>query len=149
MANLSLNPETASKIEPSNAGIADVSGKITFNVSDTSDSGSRSTRNDETGNGVPIEMEMQKAGDVIRRVREQHPDSDIIMKVDCEGAEYDIFESLEREGQLAEVSTFMVEWHNTNPGKNQQDLIWPLTNAGFTVFDRSPAAGNGFFYAVR
>jgi len=47
----------------------------------------------------------------------------------------------------------MVEWHHAIPGKTGADLIEPLKQAGFIVFDRSPHTlvnnYNGFFYAVR
>jgi FkbM family methyltransferase len=148
LANLSLNPEWSRKIVPTRVGISDEDGKLALNVVDTDDSGSRSTIEVSEG-GIVIELDLEKASNVVRRVRAAHPDCDIVMKVDCEGAEFGIFQNLAAEGLLTEVSTFMVEWHNAFPGKNQADLIAPLKNAGFTVIDRSPTTGNGFFYAVR
>lgn len=147
--NLALNPEISKKIMPSNTGVSNTEGRLKFNVHDTSDSGSRSTRDDESGMGVPIELEMQTASNVLRMVRTNNPDTDIIIKIDCEGAEFAIFDDLATSELLSEVTAFMVEWHTVFPGKNQADLIAPLNDAGFTVIDRSPMNGNGFFYAVR
>ncbi|MEG3089336.1 FkbM family methyltransferase [Sphingomonas sp. PB4P5] len=148
LANLSLNADLARKVVATRAGVSDRNGKLALNVVDTDDSGSRSTVEVHEG-GIVVELDLEKASDVVRRVRAAHPDCDIVMKVDCEGAEFGIFENLAAEGLLGEVSTFMVEWHNAFPGKNQADLIAPLKAAGFTVIDRSPKTGNGFFYAVR
>lgn len=148
LANFSLNPELARKIVPARTGLADEDGKLALNVIDTDDSGSRSIVEIQDG-GIVVELELEKASSVLRRVRADHPDCDIVMKVDCEGAEFGIFANLAAEGLLGEVTTFMVEWHNAFPGKNQADLIAPLKDAGFTIIDRSPPTGNGFFYAVR
>lgn len=43
----------------------------------------------------------------------------------------------------------MVEWHAMFEAMTQETLIPPLREVGFIVFDRSPPAGNGFFYAAR
>ncbi len=74
---------------------------------------------------------------------------DVIVKMDCEGSEYAVFETLERSGLIGRASAYMVEWHAIFPDKTQEDLIAPLRRAGFMVFDRSPPRGNGFFYAVK
>lgn len=148
MANLSLNPALAATIVPSNTGIADVGGRITMRVTDTNDSGSRSTR-DVGEEGVEIELEMVRAATAIARIIDAEPGSDIVLKIDCEGAEFAIFEELRRGGIIERVSAFMVEWHAMFADKSQKDLIAPLRDAGFMVFDRSPPRGNGFFYAVQ
>lgn len=149
LANLALNPRHAAKIVASNTGIGDADGPVRINVHDTDDSGSRSTRDADGADGVSVELRMQLAPTVIERIIAAEPGRDIIVKVDCEGAEFSIFEKLEQHGVLDKVAAFMVEWHTVFPGKSQADLIAPLIRAGFIVFDRSPRAGNGFFYAVK
>ena len=71
------------------------------------------------------------------------------MKIDCEGSEFQVFESLEKAGLLDKITAFMVEWHRVYEGKDQLTLLDPLLRRGFMTFDRSPRTGNGFFYAVR
>ena len=148
MANLSLNQDLAAKIVPSNTGIGDVEGRVVMRVVDTDDSGSRATR-DVGEEGVEIELEMARASIAVARIIDAEPDCDIVLKIDCEGAEFAIFEELRRGGIIGRVSAFMVEWHAMFAGKSQRDLIAPLRDAGFMVFDRSPPQGNGFFYAVQ
>ena len=73
----------------------------------------------------------------------------VIVKVDCEGSEFAVFQSLAHHGLIKKISAFMVEWHAMFDEHRQETLIAPLREAGFLVFDRSPPVGNGFFYAVR
>jgi hypothetical protein len=81
----------------------------------------------------------------------------VIAKVDCEGLEFAVFETLESTGILGKISAFMVEWRRGEDEKTQKDLIMPLLIYGFIAFDRTPSSGNGrnsiggnsFFYAAR
>ena len=76
----------------------------------------------------------------------------VVIKVDCEGSEFAIFESLARASLFSKIDAFMIEWHKWwSATKTQADLIAPLRAAGFVVFDRSHP-GNphaGFLLAVR
>jgi hypothetical protein len=65
------------------------------------------------------------------------------------GLEFAIFRALAEADLLKEVSAFMVEWHRMFDDKTQADLIDPLLDLGFIVFDQSNRTSNGFFYAVR
>lgn len=48
------------------------------------------------GNGKNItEIEVKKASEVIKPILDENKDKFIVFKIDCEGSEYDIFESLE------------------------------------------------------
>lgn len=76
----------------------------------------------------------------------------VVLKVDCEGSEFAIFELLERASLFDKIDAFMIEWHKWwSATKTQADLIRPLKKAGFVVFDRTHP-GNphaGFLLAVR
>ncbi|MBO9726087.1 MAG: FkbM family methyltransferase [Novosphingobium sp.] len=150
-ANLLLNPSLATKIVPTNAGVGEIDGPLKIRVQDNGDSGARSTR--DTGQGEEIELAMSLAPRVLREVLDANPGCDLVIKIDCEGAEYGIFEKIAQAGLWEQVSAVMVEWHHAIPGKTGADLIEPLKQAGFMVFDRSPHTlvnnYNGFFYAVR
>lgn len=153
MANLSLNPDLAAKIAASNSGVGDIEGKQTFRVNDTEDSGSRSTRDIEGEGGIAIELDMRLASNVFKQVLDENPGCNLVAKIDCEGAEYGIFEQLANAGVWDKVTAVMVEWHHAIPGKGGADLIAPLKKAGFMIFDRSPHTlvrnCNGFFYGIR
>ena len=148
-ANLSLNPEIAAKICAHNFGLADKDEDKTVLIYDESDSGAFSIRG--SGSGTPAAISVRNAEKVLRPIIEAAKANGltIVAKVDCEGSEFPIFETLEQHGLLSEISAFMVEWHRGIMGKTQRDLIAPLLTHGFTVFDLTGKTGNGFFYAVK
>ncbi|MDR3307063.1 MAG: FkbM family methyltransferase [Endomicrobium sp.] len=70
----------------------------------------------------------------------------IILKMDCEGSEYEIFDSLNRSGVLKRIDYIMLEWHNKGPNY----ILDRLKENGFTSFALSavnPICGT--IYAVR
>ena len=50
-------------------------------------------------------------------------DEKIIVKIDCEGSEYEILERLNDTGLLSRFSIIMIEWHNKGPASLQKFLI--------------------------
>ena len=148
-ANLALNPALAAKISAHNVGVSDRDEDAEFTVFDFPDSGGRAARNVDGGRPVHIVTRDAAAvlGPIIAAAAARG--RDVIVKVDCEGAEFAIFPSLEAAGLLERITAFMVEWHSVFEGKTQADLIGPLTRAGFVAFDLTSKPVNGFFYAVR
>lgn len=149
-ANLKLNPELSGKITAHNVGLGDRDGLETFTIRDSDDSGARATRNDSAGE-IQIQLQMRAAGAALEPIiaAAERAGRVILAKIDCEGAEYAIFESLAASGLLERIHIFVVEWHPVIPGKSQLDLMEPLRERGFVVIDRSPLIGQGVFYAVR
>jgi FkbM family methyltransferase len=147
--NLALNPEIASKITAHNFGLADTDGEVTVLISDHGDSGCLSIRGSDRG--TPERISVRNAATVLRPIIDaaRSKGQAIIAKVDCEGSEFPIFDTFEKNGFFADISAFMVEWHRVFEGKTQHTLFAPLLRSGFIVFDQSGRTGNGFFYAVR
>ncbi len=148
-ANLNLNPDIAHKISVYNVGLEDKDEDRTVLIGDDRPSGSFTT----TGwpAGAPHVISIRNAATTLRPIIEaaKARGRNVIVKVDCEGSEFPIFATLDTNGFLDNISAFMVEWHRLDWRKTQQDLMAPLLHRGFLVFDLSPRAGNGFFYAVR
>ena len=44
-------------------------------------------------------------------IKENYGEKKIILKCDCEGGEYDIFESLDNAGLLSKIDAIAMEWH--------------------------------------
>lgn len=148
-ANLGLNPAIASKITSYNIGLASADEEKTVLIYDKSDSGAFSIHGSERGS--PEHIFVRNAAAVLKPIIDSAKGNrrEIVAKVDCEGSEFAIFEALEGQGLLSEVSVFMVEWHRGIREKTQHDLIAPLARCGFVIFDLTGKIGNGFFYAVR
>ncbi len=149
LANIALNPALAAKITPYNHGISDRDEDSIFTVFDRGDSGEMATRSVEGGR--PVRLITRDAATALRPIiaAARAKGRDVVMKVDCEGAEFAIFKSLDEAGLLGEVTAFMVEWHRVFEGRTQAELIGPLKRAGFVAFDLTRETGNGFFYAAR
>jgi FkbM family methyltransferase len=147
--NIALNPMLATKITPHRVGLSDKDWSGELLVDRHSDSGAASVVSASGTDAVFIEL--HDAGTTLRPIVESARDRGlrIVVKIDCEGSEFAIFDSLDRAGLLPFIHAFMVEWHAMFDDKSQHTLIAPLHREGFIVFDRSPRVGNGFFYAAR
>jgi FkbM family methyltransferase len=149
MANIGLNSDVSDKIVTYNVALADRDDEFTVLIADESDSGAFSIRSARTGSPKKIAMRNAASalGPIIRSAKKRK--LEIIAKIDCEGSEFPIFEQLDANNLIPDVTAFMVEWHRGPGGKTQHDLTSPLLRHGFLVFDVSARKGNGFFYAVR
>ena len=68
----------------------------------------------------------------------------LVAKVDCEGAEYQIIDVLDRRGLLSKIDAFLIEWHEKGPEEIQDKLV----AAGHGVWLRShPGANHGMIYS--
>jgi len=73
-------------------------------------------------------------------------DHPLVIKLDCEGCEYEIIERLEAQGLLGRVTLFMIEWHKRGPAR----IAEILTKNGFAVLSLRPHSNYvGMLYAVR
>lgn len=149
IANLALNPDLSAKVTPYRHGLSDHDHEGTVLVPEHGVSGAMTTVGMDSG--VEAQLSLRDAGTMLTPIVDDAiaRGLDVVMKVDCEGSEFAVFESLRRNGLLRKIRAFLVEWHSMFDGKTQQTLLTPLREAGFLVLDRSPPAGNGFFYAVR
>jgi FkbM family methyltransferase len=147
--NIALNPALAPKITVHCAGLSDRTWEGEIGASDSLNSGSNTVVADVGDRATAIALidAAEALGPVVDAARAKG--RRVIAKIDCEGSEFAIFRSLGAAGMLDRFDAFMVEWHAIFDHLSQADLIEPLRQAGFLVFDRSPAIGNGFFYAVR
>lgn len=150
LANIALNPELAKKITTHNVGLAARDETLTVMVNGgTEISGSMSLFNRSGGEAVLLAIRDAAAvlGPIITSARAQG--QQVIAKIDCEGSEFDIFQSLAAADLFRYIDALAVEWHRVFPGRDQAELTRPLLDAGFVVLDISPDEGNGFFYAMR
>lgn len=80
----------------------------------------------------------------LSKIIQENPNCPLLLKVDCEGAEYGIFEALDKTDLLKHCKIIVMEWHNNGAGK----LLNTLSNHGFASYSNNP--GNdavGMIYA--
>ncbi len=151
LKNLELNPEISKKIKTFNYGVGGQDRSIVVEYTD-----------EYKGNvgidGIPDflkyqgqkfsseEITIKNAGEVINSITSQYPGIDILAKIDCEGSEYELINSLYSEGKLGLLKAVMLEWHKKGP----EHLVECLSKAGFTVFSFTPKNQVcGMLYAVK
>jgi FkbM family methyltransferase len=150
--NFALNPKLAAKIKAFDYGVGardetiavefdyNVKGSVGISgIDDLFKSGDSSAI-------VKADLIIKPFTDVFRSILDAHPDGAIVAKIDCEGAEYEILDSLAENAQLEKIKIIMMEWHKKGP----DPLVKHLQDAGFIIFSRLPRSTNvGTIYAIR
>jgi len=112
--NSSLNPSLKDKLVQLNVGISDCTCKKTITLFE---SGSLSASTIESSTtftkieGQKVKVELIAAKELLTTIKEKHPNTPLLLKIDCEGEEYAIFESLKNTGLMQNVTLILVEWH--------------------------------------
>lgn len=150
-ANIALNPLLEPKITAYPFGLADRKEALRVKVQDTNTVGVSIAG---TSVGVEETIHIAPAAETLRPILDAAKAAGrrVVIKVDCEGSEFAIFEDLERAGMFQLIDVMMIEWHKWwDPAKTQADLMRPMVESGLFVFDRTnpdnPMAGS--LYAVR
>ena len=137
-----------SKIIPNNYGLTDkeqtievlYDSKYTTNM--RIDGGERLHGDEEK----VVQVRTLIASDVIGNIMEKHTDAKIVLKVDCEGSEYSIFENLCATGVLNKIYMILMETHDGR----ENEIKSSLAQSGFVYFDNYVGYRSrlSFIYAV-
>ena len=151
LTHFALNPALAGKIVANHIALGDTDETREVRLEGPHTIGT-SVRGHSVGR--PETITVRNAAPIIAALAEQAraEELDLVLKVDCEGSEFAIFETLGRAGLFQAVTALVVEWHKWwSPDRTQAELILPLREAGFVVMDRTLAANPhaGVFYAAR
>ncbi len=154
MENVSLNPTIMKKIKMFQFGLGNKNStfEVPFNIHQ---SGCMSSTHNvfELNKDLCKDIEsyetisIKSSFDVLRPIVSTHTNDKLILKVDTEGAEFDIFESLDTSGFLSVFDLVMLEYHFKSP----QEIEDRLTKNGFIVFYKGVFKKDekiGFVYAV-
>jgi FkbM family methyltransferase len=91
-------------------------------------------------------IRMRAIGEVLAEIKAKHERAKLVVKIDCEGSEYDILRSLRNTQHLSGVDVVMIEWHIEGPG----ELVKILNDHGFSCFAIEPHGKDiGMIYATR
>ena len=150
--NYDLNPELSAKIEAFNYGLGDKEEtlEVEFDYNLKGSIGSRGIdpnfKSVAAKNLRKEKLYIKGVEDVFTSILEKYEDLEIVVKMDCEGAEYPILETLSNSGQLNRIKIIVMEWHKKGP----ETIIAQLQKSGFSCFSRLPQSNNvGFIQAVR
>ena len=147
--NLELNPQLSEKVHAYNVGLGrkDVTLELPYRSTGT---GCMSTTHDVCKGEKNIKKEtvvIRDAAKEIASILEKNKDKYIIVKSDCEGAEFEIFDRLDEQGLVGRIDVVIMEYHFEPPDR----LVKILTREGFVVQRKiaSRRAKTGYIYAVR
>jgi FkbM family methyltransferase len=92
-----------------------------------------------------VEVSIRDVSEVLAQIQQDNKGKKVVVKMDCEGAEYEIFENLVINGRLNNVDVFMIEWHD----KGAHDIENVLQMANFNCFSRNLDSNSGMIYAYK
>jgi FkbM family methyltransferase len=149
--NFSINPVFTEKIAPHNFGLSseDSTQEVYYNYENKGRVGIWGTeliKNSFTTKEV-VKLFFKDVSVVLNEIFLAHQNCVFVLKIDCEGSEYDIFENFESSGLLndSRVKALMMEWHI----KGNKPLETILIKTGFNVFSKRLSSNLGFIYACR
>ncbi len=125
LVNFSLNQHSSKKISHYNFGLGLNNRKVRMSYSSHLKGKNTILREEAEG----VEIELRSAIEVFDRILIENSEHSFFVKMDCEGAEFEIFESLETKSIPKKIFGFIIEWHGNSP----QPIIDTLLQNGFKI----------------
>lgn len=92
-----------------------------------------------------MQVQILDAAEIFADIFQQNPKGRFILKLDCEGAEYEILRRLREENLLKKISMVMMEWHYNG----DKEIRFYLEDCGFAYFSFPKDKNMGNIYAIR
>ena len=147
--NINLNDKISHKIKPLNIGVSSVTCEKSIKLFDSGLLSATTLENNNIDNKMAlnqISVKLISVNDLINNVTNEHPDSKILLKIDCEGEEYGIFDALNTTNNLDNVDCILLEWHE----KGIESLAAILKSKGFQYYHfPNESLNSGMLYAFR
>jgi FkbM family methyltransferase len=99
----------------------------------------------DKANAKEIEINIKNITEVLPDLMDKHPRQKKVLKIDCEGAEYEIIQKLRDTNLLADVDILLIEWHDKG-SKILEDI---LTSNDFRLISRHLTSVTGMIYAFK
>lgn len=152
-ANFAKNPSLAARIHPCNYGLAAADGslEVEFDPVLPGRMGLFGIPNDlrSSPGSRREQVVLRDIVPVFDDVVAAHPNRMVVMKIDCEGAEYEILGRLHDSGRLRDVHILAVEWHRKASTHDPAQLAAMLSKSGFTLISQGALSrGAGVMYGV-
>lgn len=149
--NISLNEKYQAKIHANNFGLAKNDGELKIDYSPK--------QKGRMGfHGLPESsiykskahsqqtIQLKNAPNEFLKIKKTLFNYFVVCKIDCEGAEYEIIESLQEGDLLSFINVFFIEWHEIIPS----EIVSTLTSNNYNVINTSfKLLNSGMIYAVK
>jgi len=148
LANIDLNPHLKDKISACNYGLGsrELELECDYSYENTSGSGINGILGKKGKNICKEWIRILPIADEISRIKQRFGNYKLVMKVDCEGCEFEIIEDLDKKVLLGSIDVILLEWHEKNP----KVIIDSLNKYGFAVYSRNNFCESaGMFFALR
>ncbi len=147
--NVALNKELSTKIEAFNIGLGATTRveKVLYNPQAKGNCGIRleSSLVIDKNNSKEIEIKIKDINDILPDLFVKHKGLKKVLKIDCEGAEYEILKRLNDSAILTEIDVLLIEWHD----KGAESLENVLIENNFRVVSRYLTSISGMIYAFK
>ena len=149
--NLKLNEVYARKIEANNFGLAKEAGELSVSYSLNEKgrmglNGLPKTSDIAPGYVSRQTIVLKSVSDQFLKIRNKISDHFIVCKMDCEGAEYEIIDSLFNTEEISLPDVYFIEWHYKKPANIVSKLVEFKYNVIHTTF-KTP--NSGMIYAIK
>lgn len=150
--NLMLNQKYLPKIQASNFGLSNKNQivEVIFNPLSKGNVGIKNSEIKTVAEKHVQKIELKEASNSLQEIIKNHPEAKFMVKLDCEGSEYDIVENLSGASMLPLFNIFMIEWHNMKGYKSRLiNLINVFKDNNFLVLTiGSLDSGTGMIYCL-
>jgi len=147
--NLALNAAISDKIEAFNFGLGGSTRteKVLYNSQAKGNCGIRRELSQviDKDTASEIEIPIKNVSDILPDLFARHPNEKKILKMDCEGAEYEILQKLNDSNLLVGIDVLLIEWHD----KGATLLEELLVAHNFSVISRYLTSISGMIYAFK
>lgn len=152
LKNISLNPKLRNKIKAYNFGLGEKEEVLTLSYCkenkgrmSTVSEINASIKNENTEKSfIDVNVCLKDVVQEIKSINVENPNYKLILKVDCEGSEYQIVKRLDEANLFKNIKIIMMEWHYGNP-KAIEEILKKHNFVSFTSYEEGIA---GMIYAV-
>ncbi len=151
LRNIALNPAIKEKIQGHNIGLGNAQKTlpVDYVYAWKGSAGLMGITQEMIKSGKDhqvIDFYLEDITHQLQKIIDQHLDTPIVVKIDCEGSEYEIIQRLVDSNMIKKVDLFIIEWHNGLV----KDLIASFENYPFIIYYPNPySLNNGMLVAVK
>lgn len=149
--NIHLNELFAPKVETNNYGLAKEDATMVVNYSLRQKgrmglSGLPEKSNTIADNFKKESITLKSVTTAFEKIKEKVNGHFVVCKMDCEGAEYEIIDSLDNAKLLSLPDVYFIEWHYTSP----KHIILSLIHCNYNVISTTfKSLNSGMIYAIK